>query len=76
MSETAAELAQRAAQLPREEREWLLDALLVSLNEPTMSEIDAAWDAEIDRRVAEIERDEAALIPAEEVFAKARAIAR
>jgi hypothetical protein len=35
----------------------------------------AAWEAEIKRRVQVYERGEATLIPAEDVFAKARKIA-
>ncbi len=76
MSDTAADLAQRGKQLPPDERERLVDALLVSLNEPAASELDAAWDAEIERRLATYDAGEVAAIPAEEVFAKARAIAR
>jgi Putative addiction module component len=41
MPDTAAELAIRGEQLPREERERLVDALLESLNEPAASELDA-----------------------------------
>jgi len=33
-------------------------------------DLDAAWEAEIDRRVAEIERGEVEGVPAEEVFAR------
>jgi len=38
------------------------------------SEIEAEWEAEIKRRVEAYERGEATLIPAEDVFAKARKI--
>ena len=76
MPDTAADLAQRGKQLPRDERERLVDALLESLNEPASSELDAAWQAEIERRLSAYDRGEVAAIPAEEVFAKARAIAR
>jgi putative addiction module component (TIGR02574 family) len=34
--------------------------------------VDAAWDAEIKRRIAEVESGTAKLIPAEEVFARLR----
>jgi putative addiction module component (TIGR02574 family) len=49
--------------------------LLQSLNEPATEELDAAWEAEIERRLAEYDRGEVQSVPAEEVFARARAIA-
>lgn len=76
MPDTAADLAQRGKQLPPDERERLVDALLESLNEPAYQALDAAWDAEIERRLAAYDNGEVAAIPAEEVFAKARTIAR
>jgi putative addiction module component (TIGR02574 family) len=76
MPDTAADLASRGKQLPREERERLVDALLESLNEPAAAELDAAWGAEIERRLAAYDRGEVQALSAEEVFAKARAIAR
>jgi putative addiction module component (TIGR02574 family) len=76
MPDTAAELAQRGKQLPPEERERLVDALLESLNEPAAAELDAAWSAEIERRLAAYDRGEVKALSAEEVFAKARRIAK
>ena len=76
MTDTAADLAQRGRQLPREEREQLVDALLQSLNEPASAQLDAAWAAEIQNRLAAYDRGEVVAAPAEAVFAKARAIAR
>ena len=76
MPDTAAELAQRGKQLPPEERERLVDELLESLNEPAAAELDAAWSAEIERRLAAYDRGEVKALSAEEVFAKARAIAK
>ncbi len=76
MPDTAADLAVRGKQLPREERERLVDELLESLNEPAAAELDVAWDAEIERRLAAYDRGEVQALSAEEVFAKARALAR
>jgi putative addiction module component (TIGR02574 family) len=76
MPDTAAELAMRAKQLPREERKRLVDELLESLNEPAATELDAAWNAEIERRLAAYDRGDVAALSAEEVFARARAIAK
>jgi putative addiction module component (TIGR02574 family) len=76
MPDTAADLAQRGKLLPPEEREQLVDALLASLNEPAAAELDAAWAAEIERRLAACDMGQVRAIPAEEVFAKARSMAR
>lgn len=71
MSDLTDELAQKARTLPPEERARLAEELLASLHEEQSSEIEAAWDEEIRRRIAEIESG-AALIPADEVFAEIR----
>ena len=72
MHESVDELASRGKQLPREDRERLVDQLLESLNEPAAAELDAAWAAEIDRRLAAYDRGEVIALSAEDVFAKAR----
>lgn len=76
MSDTAADLVRRGKQLPVEDREMLVDALLESLNEPAAAELDAAWASEIERRLAAYDRGEVSALPAAEVFARARALAR
>lgn len=76
MPDTTSELAQRGKRLPREDRERLVDELLASLNEPAVAQLDAAWSAEIERRLAAYDRGEIQALSADEVFAKARAIAR
>jgi putative addiction module component (TIGR02574 family) len=76
MRDTADELALRGKRLPPAERERLVDELLASLNEPAAAELDAAWDAEIERRLAAYDRGEVQALPAEQVFAKARALAK
>lgn len=50
----------------------LAEELLASLQGEPDAEVEAAWEAEIERRITEIESDKARLIPAEEVFAEAR----
>jgi putative addiction module component (TIGR02574 family) len=74
MSQTYAELEREARLLSAEERAQLVDALLESLRGEKIAEIEAAWAVEIERRVSAYERGEAKLVPAEEVFAKARTI--
>lgn len=75
MSDLVAELAERARGLAAGERSRLVDLLLESLHEPPLSEIEAAWDKEIERRVAAYERGEVETFAAEDVFAEARRIA-
>ena len=50
--------------------------LLESLQESAIAEVEAAWELEIERRLAEYDRGESKSIDADEVFAKARSIAR
>lgn len=76
MPDRVTELAERGKALSREERSRLVDLLLESLHEPAIAEVEAAWEAEIERRLAEYDRGEVKAIDAEEVFAKARNIAR
>jgi putative addiction module component (TIGR02574 family) len=76
MQDQVTELAQRGKALPPEERSRLVDLLLESLHEPAIAEVDAAWDAEVERRVAEYDSGQVNSIEAEDVFSKARNIAR
>jgi putative addiction module component (TIGR02574 family) len=69
------ELAQKARSLEPDDRSRLVDLILVSLQEPELSEVEAAWTREIERRVAAHERGEVETFSAEEVFAEARRIA-
>lgn len=76
MYDQVTELARRGKALSPEERSRLVDILLESLHEPAIAEVDVAWEVEIERRLAEYDRGEVESIDAEEVFAKARSIAR
>jgi len=75
MSDLVAELAERGRALAPEERSRLVELLLESLHEPPLSDIEAAWEAEIERRVAAYDRGEVETFAAEDVFAEARRIA-
>jgi putative addiction module component (TIGR02574 family) len=75
MADLVAELAERAASLSTEERSRLVELLLETLHESPLADVEAAWDAEIQRRVAAYERGEVETYAAEEVFAEARRIA-
>ena len=76
MHDQVIELAERGKALTTNERSRLVDILLESLHEPAIAEVEAAWEAEIERRLAEYDRGEVKAVDAEEVFAKARSIAR
>lgn len=73
MSTLVEELSLKARALSAEERVQLAEELLATVQAPD-AEIDAAWDEEIQRRLAEIDNGTAKLIPAEEVFAELRRI--
>lgn len=76
MLDQVTELAERGKALSAEERSRLVDILLESLHEPAIAQVQAAWEIEIERRLAEYDRGEVQTIDAEEVVAKARSIAR
>lgn len=76
MNDPVNELAQRGMALSTEERSRLVDLLIESLHEPPIAEVEEAWSEEIERRLAEYDRGEVESIAAEDVFAKARSIAR
>lgn len=65
------ELSRRAKELSLDERVQLAEEILATVHEVD-EEVDAAWDAEIKRRVAEVENGTAELIPVEEVLARLR----
>lgn len=71
MPATLEKVQAEAMKLPPEERAELADRLWASL-EP-QEEIDAAWDAEIERRVRQLEAGEVETIPHETIIAELRA---
>ena len=76
MPDLLSELVKRGRALPPEDREHLVNQLLESLNEPAAAELDAAWESEIERRLAEYDEGAVQSIDAEDVFARALRIAR
>ena len=72
MADLVAELSERAKVLSPEDRARLAEELLASLEESPSEEVDAAWDAEIQERIAEVEAGTVELVPSEEVFARVR----
>ena len=69
MTDLVDELSRKARALPPEDRVRLAEELLATVQEVD-AEVEQAWDAEIRRRIAEIDSGTAKLIPAEEVFAE------
>ena len=75
MPDLVADLAERSRAFAIEDRSRLVELILETLHEPPLSEIEAAWDKEIERRVAAYERGEVETYSAEDVFAEAQRIA-
>jgi putative addiction module component (TIGR02574 family) len=70
------ELEASVLELPRAERARLAQRLVASLDEGEDEDpaaVEAAWEEEIARRVAELESGAVEAIPAEQVFAEVRA---
>ena len=76
MPDQVSELVKLGRALAPEDRERLVDQLLESLNEPAAAELNAAWEAQIERRLADHDRGDVHAVDAEDVFAKARRIAQ
>ena len=72
MSDTLTELKEKASKLSEAERAALALSLIESLDGPPDPDVEEAWRIEIERRVREIDRGEAQLIPGDEVFARVR----
>ena len=71
MSEAVARILSHINQLSQEERADLAYAFLCSL-EPEEEGVREAWDAELARRVADIQSGQAVGKPAEQLFAELR----
>ena len=57
--------------LPRQERAFLADRLLSSLDEEVLNEVDAAWIAEAERRFEEYKSGKGQVVSAQDVFTEA-----
>ncbi|WP_250462598.1 addiction module protein [Microbulbifer litoralis] len=73
MSALLKQLEEQARALSAEERAQLAEFMLESLS-PLTSEIESAWDEEIERRVAAFDRGEVPACAAEDVFVEVRRI--
>ncbi len=75
MSATLDAISHDALVLPPDERVALAYRLLVSVEPDPEPGADAAWDAEIARRIARFDAGDCQPVPAAEVFAALREIA-
>lgn len=75
MSASLKQIEEQARSLSAEERAKLAEFMLESLHAP-VSEVEAAWADEIERRVAAFDRGEIPEYAAEDVFAEARRLSR
>lgn len=73
MSTTADTILGTALTLPPDERAWLAEELIASLDEGQDAEIEAAWAAEIEKRIAEVESGEVETVSWEDARARIRA---
>jgi putative addiction module component (TIGR02574 family) len=72
MSEAAEKLKAQLSQLSMQERAKLAHFLIHSLDEAVDADAEAAWDAELARRMEEIRSGNAVGEPADKVFAELR----
>ena len=72
MTTVTEKLADQILSLPCEDRVYLVDRLLQSLNAPSREEIDRLWAEEADRRIDELDSGKVQAIPGEQVFAEIR----
>ena len=72
MTDTALRLKGELLRLSEEDRVALARALLESLDDQPAGEVEAEWEAELDRRFAEIESGQAIGEPARKVIEELR----
>ena len=63
------EILEAALKLPTEQREELIEELSASLDAADLGEY---WEAEIQRRVADVDAGKVKTVPADEVYARLR----
>ena len=72
MTENAERVKQEVLQLPEADRAELARFLIESLDDSEDPDVEAAWDAELRRRVERIEQGKSRLRPAHQVLAEIR----
>ena len=72
MSKTVEDLEAEVLQLPEQDRDRLLKALFLSLEETGEGDVAGIWAEEAKARALEIRRGDVEAIPSDEVFREAR----
>lgn len=72
MPPSLAELEKQAMELPLSERARLISSLIASLDAADEGDVEAAWAAEVERKLAEYEAGRVKAIPGDEVMKEAR----
>ena len=72
MTTATVKLTDQVLSLPCEDRLYLVDKLIESLNAPTHETIDKLWAEEAERRIDELDAGKSDEFPGEEVFAEIR----
>lgn len=72
MTEHAEKVKEEVLQLPENDRAELARLLIESLDEAEDSDVEGAWDAELERRLKRIDEGKSHLRPAHEVLAEIR----
>ncbi|MGG6268765.1 addiction module protein [Leptolyngbya sp. AN03gr2] len=72
MTETAEKLKIELSQLSTKERAELASFLIHSLDEEVDEDVESTWDAELIRRMQDIQNGTASSQPAEQVFTQLR----
>jgi putative addiction module component (TIGR02574 family) len=72
MTTQADDILRNALNLAPSERAEIAASLIASLDADTGDEIEAAWAAEIKRRIDQIDQGEVQLVPADEVMRSMR----
>lgn len=72
MDTQAQQILQTALALPHDDRVEIAESLILSLDDESAAEIEAAWATEIQRRLESIDRGEVKMIPMEEVMREMR----
>lgn len=67
MNEAVEKILQEALTIPPQDRAFIAERLITSLDTVTDTDVEIAWQQEIQKRLSEIERGEVTLIPWEEV---------
>jgi len=72
MTAATTKLEEKILSLPCEDRIYLVEKLLKSLNAPDKEEIDKAWADESERRIDDLESGKIQAVPGEQVFQEIR----